>query len=116
LQTKDSAAESVEDKPDDFAIDDSGVEATRYQTLGARGAMRQKNARAELLELLSAAAEQIGDLSRAAELEEARLDFLVKAADKQTAKSRVDRLREMLRKVERLPKPSLVIDQRLVGS
>jgi len=111
LQMKDSAAESVQ-----LEIDESGVEAKQYQTLRARATMRQRNARAELLELLSAAAEQIGDLNRAAELEKARLDFLVKVADKQTAKSRVERLREMLRKAERQPKPSLVIDQRLVGS
>jgi len=115
LQTKESAAESVESKLDKVEIDESAVEEKKYQTLGARAAVRQRNARAELLELLSAAAEQIGDLNRAAELEKARLDFLVKVADKQTAKSRVERLREMLRRVERQPKPSLVIDQRLVG-
>jgi tetratricopeptide (TPR) repeat protein len=115
LQTKERAAESVESKLDKVEIDQSG-EAKKYWTLGARAAVRQRNARAELLELLSAAAEHIGDLKRAAELEKARLDFLVMAADKETAKSRLERLREMLRQVERQPKPSLVIDQRLVGS
>jgi hypothetical protein len=111
LQAKDGAAESVQ-----LEIDESGVEAKQYQTLRAQAAMRQRSARAELLGLLSAAAEQIGDLNRAAELEKARLDFLVKAADKQTAKSRVERLREMQRQVQPQPKPSLVIDQKLVGS
>jgi hypothetical protein len=69
-----------------------------------------------LLELLSTAGEQIGDLNRAAELEKARLDFLVKAADKETAKTRVERLRKMQHQIESKPKPALVIDQRLVGS
>lgn len=117
LQAKESAAaEADEGRPDKVEIDESEGEAKRYRTLRARTALRQRSARADLLELLSAAAEQIGDLNRAAELEKARLDFLVKAADKQTAKSRVERLREMLRQVESKPKPSLVIDQRLVGS
>ena len=66
--------------------------------------------------MLSAAAEQIGDLIRAAELEQARLDFLVKAADKDTAKRRLDQLRKMQHQIESKPKPALVIDQRLVGS
>jgi hypothetical protein len=78
--------------------------------------VRQRNARAELLELLSTAAEQIGDLTRAADLEKARLDFLVKAADKETAKTRVERLRKMQHQTESKPQPELVIDQGLVGS
>jgi cellulose synthase operon protein C len=116
LQTKESAVEAGESQPDKVAIDESEAEAKRYQTLHARAAVRQRNARAELLELLSAAAEQIGDLNQAAELEKARLDFLVKAADKETAKTRVERLRKAQRQVESKPKPALVIDQRLVGS
>src|ERR1043166_2656587 len=88
----------------------------RYQTLRARTAVRQRNARAELLELLSTAAEQIGDLSRAAELEKARLDFLVKTADKETAKTRIERLRKMQHQTDSKRKPELVIDQRLVSS
>ena len=114
LQPKVSAAESGESKLGKIETDESGVEESKYQTLRARAAMRQRSARADLLELLSVAAEQIGDLNRAADLEKARLDFLVRAAGKQTAKSRLERLREMQRQVERQPKPSLVIDQRLV--
>jgi cellulose synthase operon protein C len=116
LQTKESAAEAGESQPDRVVIDGSEGEAKRYQTLRAHAAVRQRNARADLLELLSTAAEQIGDLNRAAELEKARLDFLVKAADKETAKTRVERLRKMQHQIESKPKPALVIDQRLVGS
>ncbi|HXI74101.1 MAG TPA: tetratricopeptide repeat protein, partial [Pyrinomonadaceae bacterium] len=116
LQTNDSVAEYRESQPDKVAIDESEGETKRYQTLRARAALRQRNARADLLEMLSAAAEQIGDLIRAAELEQARMDFLVKAADKDTAKRRLDQLRKMQHQIESKPKPALVIDQRLVGS
>jgi hypothetical protein len=116
LQTKQRADETGESEPHEVGIDESENEAKRYQTLRARTTMRRRDARAELLELLSASAEQIGDLNRAAELEKARLDFLVKAADKQTAKSRVERLQKAQRQVDSRPKPSLVIDQRLVAS
>jgi hypothetical protein len=115
LQTKESVVEAGESQPNKAAIDESEGEAKGYQTLRGRKAVRQRNARADLLELLSAAAEQIADLNRAAELEKARLDFLVKAADKQTAKSRVERLQKAQHQIESRPKPALVIDQRLVG-
>lgn len=116
LQPNESAADDGERQPDKVAIDESEVETKRYQTLRARTAVRQRNARAELLELLSTAAEQIGDLSRAAELEKARLDFLVKTADKETAKTRIERLRKMQHQTDSKRKPELVIDQRLVSS
>jgi tetratricopeptide (TPR) repeat protein len=88
--------------------------AKQYRTLSARTAERQEKSRAELLELLSNAAEQIGDLNRAAELETTRIAFLVNTADKQIAHLRLDRLREAQRKVERTRKPSLMVDQKLV--
>jgi tetratricopeptide (TPR) repeat protein len=114
LQTKESAA--GESQTDRILLDESEAAAKRYQTLHARTAGRQRNARADLLELLSAAAEQIGDLNRAAELEKARLDLLMTSADRETAKRRLERLRRMQHQIESQPKPVLVIDQRLVGS
>ena len=113
LQRK-ATADSTEDNETQVEIAPPVAPEKKYQTLSARAAARQENARAELLELLSVAAEQIGDLNRAAELETTRIVFLVKTADKQTAQLRLDRLREMQRKVERERKPSLVIDQKLV--
>jgi tetratricopeptide (TPR) repeat protein len=86
-----------------------------YQTLAARAARRQEDSRAELLESLSAAAEQIGDLNQAIELEQVRLAFLTPAFERQTAQLRLDRLRELQRRAERESSPSLVIDQKLVG-
>jgi hypothetical protein len=114
LQTKESAP--GESQTDKVLLDESEAAAKRYQTLHARTAVRQRNARADLLELLSSAAEQIGDLNRAADLEKARLDLLMTSADKETAKTRVERLRRMQHQIESQPKPALVIDQRLVGS
>lgn len=108
-------AESSEGHQPRVEIEEPRVQQKKYRTLAARTAERQESARAELLELLSAAAEQIGELNRATELEKARLAFLARVADKQTAQSRLERLREMQRQVERQPKPALVVDQKLVG-
>jgi cellulose synthase operon protein C len=116
LQQKGSPSESEESKQDSVEIEVSEVDQKKYQTLRVRALARQRNARAELLELLSVAAEQIGDIERAVELEQARLGLLVKVADKRTAELRLERLREMLRAVERPGQPPLVIDRALVAS
>jgi hypothetical protein len=68
-----------------------------------------------LLEWLSNAAEQLGDLNRAYELEQVRLALLIKQPDRDLAQARLDHLRE-LRNGAQPRKLSLVIDQRLVGS
>ncbi|HEV7683050.1 MAG TPA: hypothetical protein VGO68_13055 [Pyrinomonadaceae bacterium] len=88
--------------------------AKKYQTLAAQTAERQEKSRAELLELLSIAAEQVGDLNRAAELETTRIAFLVQPGDRQAAELRIKRLRELQRTAERERKPSLIVDQKLV--
>jgi hypothetical protein len=99
---------AVPDKPE--------VPVKKYQTLAARRAERQEKSRAELLELLSIAAEQVGELNRAAELETTRIAFLVQPGDRQAAESRIKRLRELQRKIERERKPTLVVDQKLVSA
>jgi len=68
-----------------------------------------------LLELLSNAAEQLGDLKRAEELEQLRLALLSKQPDRDLSKARLNHLREV-RNGAQPRKLSLVIDQRLVGS
>ena len=115
LQRKESAAQSTDDREVTVEVAGPEVQEKKYQTLGARASKRQENARAELLELLSAAAEQIGDLNRAAELEKTRIAFLARVADKRAAQSRLERLREMQREAEQERRPSLVIDQKLVS-
>ena len=113
LQPK-GAAEPSEDEAR-VETDQPDVPEKKYWTLRARAAERKGNPRGELLELLSVAAEQIGDLNRAAELETTRIAFLVQEPDRQTAQLRLDRLREAQRKVERERKPTFVIDQKLVS-
>ena len=108
------AAEPSEDEAR-VETDQMDAPEKKYRTLGARAAERKENARAELLELLSVAAEQIGDLNRAAELETNRIAFLAQERDRQTAQLRLGRLREAQRKVERERKPTFVIDQKLVS-
>jgi cellulose synthase operon protein C len=129
LQGKSTTTEANEDKEARLETDQprdpqqgSPAEAVpdarknKYQTLSERAAERQEDARAELLDLLSQAAEQIGELNRAAELATTRIAFLRQAADKQAARLRVDRLRETLRKTERERKPLFVVDLKLVSA
>jgi len=68
-----------------------------------------------LLELLSIAAERLGDLKRAYDLEQLRLALLIKQPDRDVAQVRLNHLRE-LQNGTALRKVSLVIDQRLVGT
>ena len=78
----------------------------RYQTLRERAQNRKFATRINLLALLSAAAEQIGDLNRAVELEKQRL-----ALDKSATHSRLDHLQQLL--AARTQKGSFIVDQKL---
>jgi tetratricopeptide (TPR) repeat protein len=89
--------------------------AARYQTLYQRAEERRRASRLNLLELLSVAAEQLGDLNRAYELEQLRLALLVKQPDRDLALARLNHLREV-RNGTQPRRLSLVIDQRLVGA
>ena len=87
----------------------------RYQTLLQRAEERRRASHVNMLESLSIAAEQIGDLNRAYELEQLRLALLSKQSDRDLALARLDHLREV-RNGAQPRKLSLVIDQRLVGT
>jgi Flp pilus assembly protein TadD len=102
--SKDSSAQStqVEETP------------ARYQTLAQRAEERRRASHLNLLELLSVAAEKLGDLNRAYELEQLRLALIVKKPDRDLALARLDRLRE-LQNGAQPRKLSLVLDQKLVG-
>ena len=115
LRPEARADESGEGRQTGVEIAGPRLELERYQTLRARTEVRKRTARAELLELLSEAAERMGDLDRASEMEKARLAILASSADRRTAHLRIDRLHELQRKAERQPRPSLVIDQKLVA-
>ncbi|HZN01847.1 MAG TPA: hypothetical protein VFB70_20735, partial [Pyrinomonadaceae bacterium] len=70
--------------------------AAGYQTLHQRTEERRRASRVNLLELLSLAAEQLGDLNRAYELEQTRLALLIKQSDRDLAQARLNHLRELL--------------------
>ena len=91
------------------------VTTARYQTLQQRAEERRRASHINLLELLSIAAERLGDLNRAYELEQLRLALLIKQPDRDLAQARLNHLRE-LRTGAQPRKLSLVIDQRLVGA
>jgi tetratricopeptide (TPR) repeat protein len=87
----------------------------RYQTLSERAEHRERAAHANLLALLSGAAEQLGDLNRAMELERLRLAFVNTVAERNATQARLDHL-EQQSAAARVQKGSIVIDQRLVAS
>jgi hypothetical protein len=88
---------------------------SRYQTLQQRADERRRASHVNLLELLSIAAEELGDMNRAEELEQLRFALLIKQPDRDLAQARLNHLRE-LRTGAEPRKLSLVIDQRFVGS
>ena len=95
--------------------DQAQLFVARYQTLLQRAEERRRASHVNMLESLSIAAEQIGDLNRAYELEQLRLALLSKQSDRDLALARLDHLREV-RNGAQPRKLSLVIDQRLVGT
>src|SRR6185436_5045699 len=102
-------------QPDKDAAQQSEATLPRYQTLPQRARERTRASHINLLELLSNAAERLGDLNRAYELEQLRLALLIKQPDRDLAQARLNHLRE-LRTGAQPRKLSLVIDQRLVGT
>ncbi|HEY0367224.1 MAG TPA: tetratricopeptide repeat protein [Pyrinomonadaceae bacterium] len=80
----------------------------RYQTLRERAQNRKLATHVNLLALLCVAAEQIGDLNRAVELERLRL-----ALDKNATQARLNHLQQLRRAYTR--KALLVVDQRLTA-
>jgi hypothetical protein len=88
---------------------------SRYQTLHQRAEDRERAAHADLLALLSRAAEQLGDLNRAVQLEQLRLALVHTISEKNATQARLDHLQQ-LQNAARERKGSFVIDQRLVAS
>lgn len=87
----------------------------RYQTLRQRTEHRQRASRTSLLALLSTAAEQIGDLNRAMELERLRLALLDTVSAKRATQARLDHLQQLRSAAGRVRRVSFVVDHRLVG-
>ncbi len=88
----------------------------RYETLRERAQHRQRVTAANLLAMLSNAAQQIGDLNRAIELERRRLAFANTPAERNAAQARLDNLQQLQTAAGRVRKTPLVVDQKLVAS
>jgi len=84
--------------------------------LRVRAEVRARRERAELLEMLVKAAEEIGDLNRAISMERTRMTLLSNASDRQAAQGRLQQLLEEQKRTEGQPKSALVIDRQLVGN
>jgi tetratricopeptide (TPR) repeat protein len=112
-QNQPRAALKVAEKIEAFRPNNNSETGTqppvgRYQTLRERAQSQKLATHIVLLSSLSAAAEQIGDLNRAVELERLRL-----ALDKNATQARLDHLQQLQRAYTR--KPLLVVDQKLTA-
>ncbi|HJS22961.1 MAG TPA: tetratricopeptide repeat protein [Pyrinomonadaceae bacterium] len=88
----------------------------RYQTLRERAEQRKRTTNMNLLAMLSAAAEQLGDLNRAVELERLRLPLLNTVSERNATQARLDHLQQLQNTIARTRRVSLVVDQKLVAS
>jgi hypothetical protein len=117
-EESDEEAESTgEAKPDVTVDEDAGTskDGLRYQTLRERVAEREIQSRVELLGLLSAAAEQVGDFSRAVEFERVRLALLSVPAERQTAEARIHQLLSRRQENERRARVAYTVEQGFIG-
>ncbi|MBV8856951.1 MAG: tetratricopeptide repeat protein [Acidobacteria bacterium] len=89
--------------------------APSYGTLKERAAVRRAASEAELLGMLSAAAEQLEDFGRAAEFERARTGRLSDEGARAASRGRVARLEQLRKRRQGAGKPPLVVDRTLVA-
>ncbi|HEX8920466.1 MAG TPA: hypothetical protein VF766_03245, partial [Pyrinomonadaceae bacterium] len=87
----------------------------RYRTLLERVAERDTRSRIELLGLLSTAAEQIGDLSRAVEFERLRLALLSASAERQSVEARINQLLSRQKESSRRASVAYTVEQGLIA-
>jgi tetratricopeptide (TPR) repeat protein len=120
LKEGDGGAERDENVP--AAVDEeirvearASMAGPRYQTLRERAAEREIQSRVELLGLLSGAAEQVGDLSRAVEFERVRLKLLTAATERQSAKARLGQLLIRQKENSRRVVVAYSVDQSLIA-
>jgi predicted DNA-binding protein (UPF0251 family) len=66
--------------------------------------------------MLSAAAEQIGDLNRAIELERLRLTFVDNLSERNATQARLDSLQQLQSTDARRKTATFVVDQKLVAT
>lgn len=117
-QDKDAAPANADDAGQEIGVEPQeslSRGGVRYRTLGERAVEREMQSRRELLGLLSAAAEQIGDLDRAAKFETARLQLLPAAAERQAGVARVRQLLSRRKENSRRAGVSYSVNQSLVA-
>lgn len=95
------------------ATADKTAAPTAFQTLFVRAEERQRKSRLELLAMLSASAEQIGEFDKAAGFERARLDAL-SADERRRAESRIEQLKSKQKEKSNKRGWPLTIDERPV--
>jgi hypothetical protein len=120
--TDDDASDADDDvsdagrKTQEFDLQESAAhDGARYRTLRERAVERELESRRELLRLLSAAAEQIGDLNRAVEFETARLKLLTTTAERQSAQARIRQLLSLRQENSRRGMGAYNVDQSLIA-
>ncbi|HEX6045892.1 MAG TPA: tetratricopeptide repeat protein [Pyrinomonadaceae bacterium] len=113
FQANNKSAEQNEDEAQLPAVPET---IDGYQTLRARAESRRRTTHANLLALLSTAAEQLGDLNRAVELERLRLALVNTLAEKKATEARLDHLQQLQTAAGRVRRISLVVDQKLVAT
>src|SRR6185369_131473 len=77
-----------------------------YQTLPERAERRQRETHVNLLSLLSAAAEQLGDLNRAVKLERLRFALVDTLSERNATQTRLDHLQQLQASAARVRKES----------
>jgi hypothetical protein len=117
-EENDENADSASETEPDIVLDEEASvskDGARYQTLLERVAEREIQSRLELLGLLSSAAEQVGDLSRAVEFERLRLGLLSVPAERQSAEARIHQLLSRRKESERRARITYTVEQGLIA-
>jgi tetratricopeptide (TPR) repeat protein len=105
----------IEPEPQIDLRESAAQGGARYRTLKERAVERELESRRELLGLLSTAAEQVGDLTRAVEFETARLKLLPREAERQSARARIRQLLSRRQENSRRGTVAYSVDQSLIA-
>jgi tetratricopeptide (TPR) repeat protein len=87
----------------------------KFQTLDERARENYQKSRLEIFELLSKAAENIGELSKATEFEKSRFDLLSDEESLQSSRSRIEELERKIYEQNKQPKIDFRVDESLVS-
>ena len=110
-----SDVESDESGNDAGASAEAAVAAASFRTLDERARLRSGASAAELLGLLSAAAEQVNDYDKAVAFERARLSRLAGGGERRASQERVARLDSLRKAKADAQRPTLVVDSSTVA-